>query len=174
MNYINNSKQPCIKNHINWDEYLHKKLNNDRHADEVLPNIWVGRIESLTDCSIMNQITAVVSVVHPSRINFDLLKKLIGNRDYLLIPIWDHPNEPIELYFDEVADFIHDHIINGHTVLVNCVEGHSRSVSFVIYYMLKYMNYKTVTEALSKIRKTRPLANPNKGFIKKLIMFNPV
>lgn len=45
--------------------------------------------------------------------------------------------------------------------------GRSRSVSAVIAYLIKFCN-KTCKESLSLVKKSRPIVNPNIGFIDQL------
>ncbi|CAK84805.1 unnamed protein product (macronuclear) [Paramecium tetraurelia] len=62
--------------------------------------------------------------------------------------------------FDEVADFIHNHLKNGN-VLVHCYAGISRSASLLIAYLIKYHNYTTLTTI--NFIKARPIIEPNDG-----------
>lgn len=45
-------------------------------------------------------------------------------------------------FFDEGADFIHNHLKYGN-VLVHCYAGISRSASLVVAYLIKYHSYNT-------------------------------
>jgi protein-tyrosine phosphatase len=55
-------------------------------------------------------------------------------------------------------------------VLVHCHAGISRSVSIVIYYIMKKYK-KTYDEALILIRRNRPIANPNPHFAEQLKIY---
>lgn len=79
----------------------------------------------------------------------------------------DVPNYNISRYFDHAADFIHDALTNGGTVLVHCAAGISRSVSLTMAYLLKHEGHKFAS-ALSMIKSRRAIANPNPGFMKQL------
>ena len=58
----------------------------------------------------------------------------------------------------------------GGVVLVHCMYGISRSVAFVIAYLIKYKNY-SVDEALKFLMKKRNKINPNKGFLEQLYAY---
>lgn len=66
-------------------------------------------------------------------------------------------------------DTLHDFLKNN-CCLVHCIKGISRSVSFVIAYLMKYysMNYE---EAYSFLKKKRKCVCPNEGFVRQLKNF---
>jgi protein-tyrosine phosphatase len=138
----------------------------------VLTGLYVGSIDALKnkDLLLKYRIGAVVTALHRDTYSDEMLK-LPSTIAHMRVSIHDHPDEPIEDYFEEVADFIHYHrTTNGVNVLVHCAAGVSRSVSFIVYYMLKYVasEYRSVKDALAKVRENRPWVKPNKGFKKKL------
>ena len=71
-------------------------------------------------------------------------------------------------YYPDIAyNFIERARMTGGNTLVHCHAGISRSVSMVIYYMMKKYKY-SYEEALSNIRMKRPIANPNPNFARQL------
>jgi protein-tyrosine phosphatase len=56
------------------------------------------------------------------------------------------------------------------SVLVHCAQGRSRSVSVVIAYLIKYLDY-TYLNAIEHVHKCRSIAFPNPGFASQLINF---
>lgn len=58
----------------------------------------------------------------------------------------------------------------GEKVVVHCSAGCSRSVTITLAYMMKHKKM-TLLEALTWIRKRRPIVYPNKGFYKQLIEY---
>jgi protein-tyrosine phosphatase len=50
--------------------------------------------------------------------------------------------------------------------------GKSRSVSIVIYFLMK-LNGWTYLQALNYIRQRRSIANPNSGFARQLVSVSP-
>jgi protein-tyrosine phosphatase len=159
-----------------WSDHYHP-LGAEQVVDEyeaisrVLPGLYVGSIDALKSKELLlkYRIGAVVTALHKDTYSDEMLR-LPTTIAHMRVSIHDHPDEPIEDYFDEVADFIHYHrVTRGVNVLVHCAAGVSRSVSFIVYYMLKYVaGYRSVKEALAKVRESRPWVKPNKGFKKKL------
>jgi hypothetical protein len=66
-------------------------------------------------------------------------------------------------HFDAAAAQIDDWIESGRTVLIHCTAGVSRSVTAVVWYLIRYRGY-TWSDALSLVRQYRPQANPNPRF----------
>lgn len=88
------------------------------------------------------------------------------NLKYLLIEADDNPNYDMSKHFEKAVKFIHESLQTTN-VLVHCAAGISRSVCLIIAYMIKFHKMKP-SEALIKIRQTRPWAGPNEGFTEQL------
>lgn len=165
---------------IDWSDFHHADHAQGEHdANLVLPpsdenqgSVWIGGIAALKDKhGVMRHIDAVVSALHEDQVQQCALDVLIGSsRPHIRVSVWDDPEEAdqIALHFDRAADFVHKHVESGRNVLVHCAAGISRSTTLVLYYMLKYRGYKSVDEALEKVRERRPDANPNRGFLRVL------
>lgn len=70
--------------------------------------------------------------------------------------------------YPEIAhNFIRRARESGSSVLVHCHAGISRSVSMVIYYLMKRTG-KSYDEVLALVRSKREQANPNPNFAKQL------
>lgn len=70
--------------------------------------------------------------------------------------------------YPEIAhNFIERAHKNNASVLVHCHAGISRSVSMVIYYIMK-KTQKSYEEVLTMVRVKRPIANPNPNFARQL------
>lgn len=54
--------------------------------------------------------------------------------------------------------------------MVNCVMGWSRSATVVMAYLIAKKGYR-INEALEAIRRFRPKARPNPGFMQQLVEF---
>ena len=73
-------------------------------------------------------------------------------------------------FFERANDFMNGCKINGGVVLAHCKFGISRSVAFVIDYLIKYMKY-TVDYALKFLMDKRKKIKPNEGFMDQLYIY---
>ncbi|CAM4303464.1 unnamed protein product [Caretta caretta] len=88
--------------------------------------------------------------------------------DYVKVPVADLPHAPLALYFDSVADRIHQTGKRNGRTLVHCVAGVSRSASLCIAYLMKYHRL-SLLDAHQWVRSRRPVVRPNAGFWRQLI-----
>jgi hypothetical protein len=140
----------------------------DPFPSAILPNLYVGPVYFSTNNTFLDEknIGAIVSVMvepHP----------LAGQASFMRlhhIPIQDKPNVNILEYIDECNDFIQKCLESGINVYVHCGMGISRSVSFVIAFLMKTkkMSYNN---ALEFVRQRRSQAEPNFGFCCQLMTY---
>lgn len=158
----------AIEEHITDDSDALNRVYVDGNTKG---EVWIGGIEALPVLS-QYHIDAVVTVMHKrSRpANEQRMKEMIGNKPHVRYVFYDEPEAQINIVFAASAAFIDKHVKQGHRVLVHCYGGISRSVTLVINYLRTYhrSEFPTVQGALEYIRKNRPQANPNKGFISQL------
>jgi dual specificity phosphatase 12 len=137
---------------------------------EILPGLYVGDMNALRSPVLMCKIDAVVSALRPtSRQYIETSPEVLrANRDWLFVGVYDLSSAPIEAYFKPVYRFIRKHRLAGDSVLVHCAAGISRSITLVIYYLLRRKLAPNAASALAMIREKRPDAQPNPGFMLKL------
>jgi hypothetical protein len=82
--------------------------------------------------------------------------------------LYDGGNQPMIGLFFEAIDFIESAISKGGKVYVHCVQGISRSSSFVLSYLIwkEKTGFKKLLENLKTIR---PVSSPNPGFLVQLM-----
>lgn len=90
--------------------------------------------------------------------------------DYLRILLQDVDSAPLIAHLNHVLEFMHSHLSAGNNVLVHCTQGMSRSVSFVVAYLMKHHDCSFV-QALAHVQKARSCAMPNEGFQRQLRLF---
>lgn len=93
-----------------------------------------------------------------------------GAFSYLKIPIFDDGSVDIVSYFEEVHAFMEQGLSGHGGVLVHCCAGHSRSVAFVMSYLM-WKKGLDVDEALRAVQEVRPSAMPNEGFMNQLAVY---
>ena len=162
------------------DVTLDPNLDND--MVEVFPYIFISNWYSSNNPQQLkkNNIKAVVTVeTNPKSPN--ILKYYKNNGiDFMYLYAADVPFYPIEIYFDRSYDFINKHVSRGQNVLIHCYAGVSRSSTIILNYIIRKLyegNYmiklcpcNVLKYALNIIREHRNIINPNKGFIKDLLL----
>lgn len=136
--------------------------------NEVLPGLFVGRVEATQDPESMSKVDAVLTVLREDSEDDFLDDALLEGKQWMFIGLRDRESANIERYFEQAFQFIDSQRRSGKVVLVHCAAGRSRSVSMVIYYMMRKKLAKSPDEALAMIQKARPVAGPNEGFMEKL------
>lgn len=128
-------------------------------------NLFVGSYNAVLDFAIFKGegFTHVVNCAPNSCANVHK-----DCAEYHVLPIDDYDSVDIKQYFEVASTWIHGALAEkDNVVLVHCSAGMSRSVSIVLAYLIRYhdLDYDT---ALAAVRKTRPIACPNRGFEKQL------
>jgi len=77
------------------------------------------------------------------------------------------PYAIINVYFDRIADKIHEHANRGGRTIIHCVCGISRAASITIAYLMKYKKM-TLRSAHDFVLSRRPCIRPNPGFWRQL------
>jgi protein-tyrosine phosphatase len=123
----------------------------------IIDGIYVGDIFSTNSEELLKTIDCIVSLVdgvmrHP-------------NIDYLSIPIEDKPEVNIIPVCERVYEYIENN--SGKKILIHCQAGGSRSVSAIMYYIMKKYN-KTFDETYKYFISKHSNVNMNRGFIQQL------
>ena len=71
---------------------------------------------------------------------------------------------------DTAIDWIAAALTEGGTVLVHCTWGKSRSVAFVVAFLMRTYGM-TLDLALAYVQERRPIAQPNEGFMQHLRLY---
>jgi protein-tyrosine phosphatase len=132
-------------------------MSSSNSYSYIIDNIYVGDIFSSNCQSLLNDIDCVVSLVD------NVIKH--PNIDYLSIPIEDIPEVNIIPICQNVYDYIEKN--NEKKILIHCLAGGSRSVSMVMYYIMKKYN-KSFCETYDLILSKHPNVNINNGFASQL------
>ena len=95
-----------------------------------------------------------------------------NNFKYKIINILDMPFINIARHFQQAISFMKEamNAEGGGAVLVHCYAGVSRSASCVIAFLMQECGL-TFLEAMTYVRKKRPIVFPNFGFQRQLMEF---
>ncbi|KAF8887245.1 protein-tyrosine phosphatase-like protein [Gymnopilus junonius] len=86
---------------------------------------------------------------------------------HMNIPVEDSEYEDLLIHLPQACQFIESALRHGGRVLVHCVMGISRS----LLLFLRFSRKMSANEALRFVKKIRPQAHPNYGFVKQLDVF---
>lgn len=158
--------------HFDWIA-SHAQEHEENAMDEIYPNVYLGAVRCIKKRALMQGIQAVVSALDEGRfpvgvVRARLDKEYPGQMYHLRVTLDDDEDADIAQFFDLVANWVNEQVKAGRTVLIHCVAGHSRSVTLLLYYMLRYRGLKSVKKALEFVQERRPSAQPNAGFMEQL------
>lgn len=139
--------------------------------------LWIGGIFSLKAKSALEAagITHVVSVLRMrlDRKMFETDRQEGGGGGLLkrlMIEANDVEEENLIQHFAGANEFIVDAHANGGAVLIHCAMGKSRSATVLAAYLM-WSQKLDRDSALALIRKYRPYAEPNPGFMEQLDVY---
>ena len=141
------------------------KIHFNSHPSQIFNWMFLGTYMNACDINelrrinincILNCAAECPNYHLPEDIN-ELHLNIRDDKDFYLFP-----------FFEEANIFINKARFSGKIILIHCKFGISRSVSFIIAYLIKYYGFN-VKNALNYIKRRRYQINPNKGFLDQLI-----
>ena len=156
-------KKDCELCHKPIDSHLYI-VHVNSHATEVFKWLFLGTFDNACDIQELRRIRAT----HILNCAVECTNTALP-RDIKELHLKIHDYEGFELfdYFERANDFMNKCKMEGGVVLVHCKYGVSRSVAFVIAYLMKYMKY-TADSALKFLMTKRNKIKPNEGFMEQL------
>ena len=136
---------------------------------EIIPGLFVGSIEDATNKELLaaKGVTAIVNCAHSEHNRAGADYPLNKGTVYLGLPVYDIPGFPINTFFDNAIEFIHDARQSDRAVLVHCNAGVSRSATVAAAYLMKH-ELMRLRDALTLLKARRRIICPNMGFIYQL------
>src|SRR5437763_1715386 len=100
-------------------------MSNEKDANEILPNIWLGNYKAAHNANFIYKfnIKYIINVTPD-------IKNIHKNVNYLQIPIKDLdacPNRDLFEIFEKTSDYIKLSVQNNNSILIHCKNGHHRS-----------------------------------------------
>jgi protein-tyrosine phosphatase len=162
--------------------YCAKLRETGRDADEVEPGLWLGNVCAAVDADFLraHNITAVMNMAREwdtlctgGDVQWLWLGWLLGQPWRHCFPLDDTSAQSagmVQHRFAVAAHWIrHYHRERGGAVLVHCNMGISRSAAAVIHYLMARDAHLTYQEALQRVKRARPIAQPN-GLFEQLLL----
>ena len=140
------------------------KIHYNSHPTEIFNWLYLGTFTNACDIKELRRlkINYILNVAGECK-NTNLPKDI----KELHFDIKDYENFELYDYFDEANEFINKCRLEGGVLLVHCKYGISRSASFIIAYLIKYMRYPA-DYAFNFVFQKRNKIKPNEGFMYQL------
>jgi len=158
------------ENNYHLPNHLYKKLQLDQYrpvcSEIIKGSLFISSHQVAGDLDVLrsNGITHIVNTAADVCFNH-----FPGQVEYLTYYLKDSNNEEISALFYKTITWIDAAIQRGGRVLVHCREGVSRSATMIIAYLM-WKHKITFESAHEKVRKVRPICNPNTGFTCQLLV----
>lgn len=136
------------------------------NCDRILENLYLGGVEGVLDAKCLDEQGICAIVCCNRELEFSS-SKFLPELEYYRVDVEDMGREPIELFFPEATEFIHQQLLQERPVLVHCKAGVSRSASVVLAYLMEYRGYSLYDAFLLTLHH-RPTITPNPGFMEQL------
>lgn len=132
-------------------------MNNYRiDANEILPKLWLGNIKTAYNHNFLlkYEIKYVITIMD----DFDPKYKY-NEIIYITVPVKDKHTcfKNMNHVFDATSNLINHSLKQNKGILVHCKQGHHRSASVIVAYLMKYHKLDYMT-AMNYVRHRRPLA----------------
>jgi predicted protein tyrosine phosphatase len=140
------------------------KIHYNSHPSEIYRWLFLGTFSNACDVNELRRIGITYILNCAAECQNCHLPEDIKE---LHLNIRDEKDFGLIQYFEEANVFLNKIRLEGKVVLVHCKYGISRSVSFIIAYLIKYFAYN-VKSAIRFLKTKRNQINPNEGFLTQL------
>jgi protein-tyrosine phosphatase len=135
-------------------------------VEELPVSYWICLYQKIPDMKILR-----VPIMDREDVNlFEIPKKHLtveSCKENLMLDQITRESPLVEQTYRTICHWIR----SGRKVLVHCYAGISRSVSICVYYLIKRNNV-SYEQAITSIKKIRPIADPNPSFARQLMAFS--
>lgn len=148
---------------------LNRMAGKDKAPCKVAHRLYIGPIGAARNLKALRKagITHILNATAVVPCFFR--ERPVGAFSYLHVPIFDEASTELLPHLEEANAFVAAGRRAG-GVLVHCYAGQSRSAAFVIAHLVAHEGADLLT-AWSTVRKARPCAAPNAGFMKQLALY---
>jgi hypothetical protein len=145
---------------------LRKQAGHDRTPIHVADRLYIGAGAAAKNLKALRK-TGITHILNASMVVPCYFKdNPEGAFQYATVPVFDDEDTDLKAYMDSAVAFIHAGRRAG-GVLVHCCAGQSRSAALIMAYLIAKAGMD-VGAAWSTVRRARPCAHPNQGFLRQL------
>lgn len=139
---------------------------------EIIPGLHIGSYKEVCDADVARErgIAAFLCVAEGIEEPFPAHAR---DARCAHLPLEDNASTELADHIATVFDFLDAATLNDEPAVVYCRKGMSRSVSFVVAYVMRELKVP-LEAALEHVRKVYPRADPNFAFVTQLKAMEPV
>jgi protein-tyrosine phosphatase len=136
----------------------------------IIPRLFLGSFEQ--GARLLNT-AANPGITHVVTVGAELPPQLYKKYNYLFVDINDAVAEDISQYFEVTHQYIKEALEKdpNNMVLIHCFAGISRSATITIAFLMIELKIP-LHVAMEIVRRSRPFIDPNRGFIRQLLLLN--
>lgn len=146
-----------------YEDEMSSHMNS--HSTQILDWLYLG---GFRNSSNHKELTVRTNIGYILNVSVECQNSFPEQFVYKKYELEDHPSQDLTPYFEEACEFLEEARKNAKNALVHCIQGMSRSVSFVIAYLIMKQNMK-LREAYEYVYSKRSIIKPNPGFMTQLI-----
>jgi atypical dual specificity phosphatase len=130
--------------------------------DQIKEKLYLGDIEAAKDKACLENIDVIINL---SNSRYEEYK----NKEYFHFDLEDSKTVKISHLFEKINNIIEKSINDNKSVLIHCMNAVSRSVTFLLYHLMK--KGFSLADALDFIKSKRQnqYTRPNIGFFRQLL-----
>jgi len=151
----------------NWHYADEIASHMNSHSSQILDWLYLG---GYRNSSNLKELTVRTQIGYILNVSIECQNSFPGEFVYRKYDLEDITGQDIIQHFEEASEFIEEARKNTKNILVHCIQGMSRSASFVIAYLMSKQNM-TLRQAYDHVFSKRSIIRPNQGFMNQLIKF---
>ena len=129
-----------------WSDFRNKKYYKRKSYDEIIPNLYIGNIDSANNLSFIKDKKIKVIINCSKQIpNFFESQKEQLNLEYYRLPVadslLDEDIKDMEILLPQFVNIINNALLENKPVLVHCYAGRQRSACLIAAYLIYKYKY---------------------------------
>ena len=129
-----------------WSDFRNKKYYKRKSYDEIIPNLYIGNIDSANNLSFLKDKKIKVIINCSKQIpNFFESQKEQLNLEYYRLPVddslLDEDIKDMEILLPKFVNIINNALLENKPVLVHCYAGRQRSACLIAAYLIYKYKY---------------------------------
>ncbi|KRX05885.1 hypothetical protein PPERSA_03822 [Pseudocohnilembus persalinus] len=150
-----------------WIFNAQKISHQNSHSSQILEWLYLGAERNANNHKELTVRTNINMILNTAT---EVQNYYPEQFEYMKIDLFDSVSQDLLPYFEQGIEYIKTAKDNNKRILVHCIQGISRSASFVLAYLMKHEKM-TLKEAFQLVKSKRSIARPNPKFVESLLKF---